>query len=135
MERETTKHGPRADEDLEKSVAGLLRGEPVDPRSQEYRRLEDPGDDAEIIPGDRPELETRSMLDEHDIEARAELARLLTGLHYPAERGGIVAAALENGADEATISRLEQLPDGQFDLLEAVWEALGGQPEIRDELR
>lgn len=135
VERESTEHGRLADEDLKKSVEGLVRGEPVDPRSQERRRLEDPGDDAVIEPGDRAELFEPSQLSEHDLEARAELARLLTGVSYPVGRDEVLAAAFENGADEATLERLEQLPEGSYDLLEAVWEALGGQPEIRDELR
>lgn len=132
MERESTEHGPAADEDLKRSVAGLVTGEPVDPRSQEYRRLEDPGDDASIDPGDRPELREPNQLSEHELEARAELARLMTGLSYPTGRAEILAAAYENGADEPTLGRLEQLPDGRYDILEAIWEALGGQAEVRD---
>ncbi len=129
VERESIKHGAREDEDLARSVEGLVRGAPVDPRSEENRRLEDPGDDAELDAGLRPEVRSAGALDELDLEHRAELARLLTGLHYPATREEIAALAERNGADDALAGRLRRLPDGRFDLLEAIWEALGGQPD------
>ena len=129
VERESTKHGWYEDEALAKSVGGLLRGAPVDPRSREERRLEDLGDDAEIDAGYRPDLNERGALGEHARDQRADLARLLTGLHYPAAREEIGAVAERNAADEATLTRLAQLPDGKFDLFEAIWEATGGQPD------
>jgi hypothetical protein len=35
------------------------------------------------------------------------------------------------GASDDLLSRLAELPDGTFDHLEAVWEALGGRVEYR----
>lgn len=131
MERETTKHGPREDEDLARNVEGLLRGAPVEPRSAENRRLEDPGDagNDEFEDAVRPDVPSPGVLDERALNERAELARLLTGLHYPADREAIVEVAGANGAEEATLARLGRLPEGSYDLFEAVWEALGGQPD------
>ncbi len=129
MERETIKHGAREDDDLARSVEGLVRGAPVDPRSEESRRAEDPGGDAELQAGLRPDVRSAGELDELDLEHRTELARLLTGLHYPASRQEIVALAERNGAGDELGERLRRLPGGRFDLLEAIWEALGGQPD------
>jgi hypothetical protein len=130
VERESTKHGPREDEDLARSVEGLVRGAPVDPRSREDRRLEDPGEEGEFEDAVRPDVQGPDyLLDEHELNERAELSRLLTGLAYPAVREDAVAVAERNGAEDADLERLRHLPDGKFDLFEAIWEALGGQPD------
>lgn len=101
----------------------------MDPRSREDRRQEAPDDDEELDAAWRPEVEEPGVLDEHALTARAELARLLTGLHYPAGAVEIAAVAERNGAEASLLERLRALPEGKFDILEAIWEALGGQPD------
>lgn len=106
-----------------------MRGAPVDPRSQERRRQEDTGDDTPIRAGNRPDVVGPGVLGEEAIEERAELARLLTGLRYPARKEAVVEVAHNNGASEEAMEHLAGLPEGEFDLFEAIWEALGGQPD------
>jgi hypothetical protein len=129
MERETVKHGWREDEDLKHGVASLIHGAPVESRSRLDRLQEDPGDGTVIDPGTRFDLPEPGELSDQLREVRAELSRLLTGLHYPACRDEVVAVAARNGAGEALQARLASLPDGPYEIFEAVWEALGGPPD------
>jgi hypothetical protein len=65
------------------------------------------------------------------VEARSELARRLPPSIFPADRAGLVESARRAGAPTQLIAQLERLPEGPFDHLEAVWEALGGRAEYR----
>jgi|GEM_PF-2853101 len=129
MERETVKHGPREDEDLKHNVESLLHGAPVESRSRLDRLQEEPGDGTRIDPGSRPDVPAPGELSEELRDARAELSRLLTGLGYPATRDEVQAAARSNSSGEALLQRLEDLPEGRYEIFEAVWEALGGPPD------
>lgn len=129
VERESTKHGPREDDDLARGVEGLLRGASGDPRTREDRQQEDLSEDDPRLDVGRPDVSEPGNLGEEEIEERANLNRLLTGLHYPAERTAIAERARENGADDSLVERLRRLPEGRFDVFEAIWEALGGQPD------
>ncbi len=90
-------------------------------------------DDAVVEAGDPPGLDEVNRTSEHDLGARDELRRILTGMRWPARRGEIVSTACESGAAEALLELPRHLPEGGFDLLEAVWEVLGGQRELRAE--
>jgi hypothetical protein len=135
MERGSDKHSPRLDEELKHDTSSLVHGSPVESRAAEAREQEGPADgeptpDALIRgePGPAPNPDTLS----HDeIEARAELARHLQPSIFPADRATIGASARAMGASDDLLSRLAELPDGTFDHLEAVWEALGGRVEYR----
>jgi hypothetical protein len=129
VERESTKHSPREDEDLARSVEGLVKGAPVDPRSEEWRSLEDPGDDVTIDPANRPGFGEPGEFQPADAMARTELAIALTGLSYPATTTEIAQVAEGNDASPQLVQRLRELPHGRFDLHEAIWEALGGPPD------
>lgn len=127
MEYESTLHGPREDDELARNMEGLVRGAPVEPRSKEDRRFEDPDDNTLLDPGGRPETGDPGALSEHEIEERAELARLLTGVHYPATEEELIDTARRNGAEEDVLARLFALPEGRFEVFEEIWEALGGE--------
>lgn len=129
MERESVQHSAFRDDDLAKGVEGLIRGAPVNPRAEESRRLEDPVDDTGVEAGLRPDAGAPFAPDEEALEERAELSRLLTGLHYPATREKAAELAERNGAADAVVARLRGMPEGDFDVFEAIWEALGGQPD------
>jgi hypothetical protein len=43
MERGASKHGPRVDDALEQEVASLLRGEPIEPRTEATDSRRTPG--------------------------------------------------------------------------------------------
>jgi len=134
MERSSNKHAPRIDEELKHATASLTRGAPVEARANEAREQEGPGDgepgpDA-LIHGDRPAL-SPDVLSHDEIEARADLARHLQPSVFPADKAKLVESARLMGASDDQVDQLDGLPDGVFDHLEAVWEALGGRVEYR----
>ncbi|MBD0337941.1 MAG: DUF2795 domain-containing protein [Thermoleophilia bacterium] len=55
-----------------------------------------------------------------------DIQRQLGGMEYPASKRDLVDQARASGADEAVLSRLESLPDREFEGPAAVTKALGG---------
>jgi hypothetical protein len=135
MERGSDRHNPRIDEELKHDTGSLLHGAPVESRSEESREQEGPADgeptpDA-LLTGDAAPAASPDTLSHDEIEARAELARHLEPSVFPADRAALLASAQRQQAPAAVIERLSALPDGTYDHLEAVWEALGGRVEFR----
>jgi hypothetical protein len=134
MERSSDKHGPRIDEELKHEVSSLVHGSPVESRASEAREQEGPADGEptpDALLSGEPAPATPDSLTHDEVEARTELARHLQPSVFPADRAALVESARRMGASDALIGRLEQLPEGTFDHLEAVWEALGGRVEYR----
>ncbi len=134
MERSSDKHAPRVDEELKRELSSLVRGSPVEARANESREQEGPADgeptpDA-LLTSERQGA-TPDVLNHDEVEARAELARHLQPSVFPADRTALIESARTLGAGEELLARLATLPEGTFDHLEAVWEALGGRVEYR----
>jgi hypothetical protein len=134
MERGSDYHSRRLDEELKKEVKPLLDGSPTEPRSEEWREQEGPAEgeptpDARIRSAAAPP--PNQTLTDDDIERRAELARHLQPRVFPAERQALIRSATELSAPDEIVERLNKLPDGTFENVEAVWEALGGDVEFR----
>ena len=128
MERETTKHSPRLDEAMAGDVSSLTHGAPVESRAQEARLQEDP----EVDAGRRPGADEAVGLgiSEADAHRRAELARHLAAASFPARRDDLVSAAQADFAPDDVVDDLRRLPaDQQYENVQAVWMALGGQAE------
>ncbi len=122
MERGSDKHNPRVDDDLKQSTASMVRGSPVEARAEESREQEGPAEG-------EPTSDARPSGD--DIEARSELARHLPGAAFPGDRDALIAAAKEQHAPDGVLAELRRLPQGRFENLQAVWDALGGSKESR----
>jgi hypothetical protein len=134
MERSSDKHGPRLDEELKHEISSLVHGSPLESRASEAREQEGPADgeptpDA-LLTGE-PAPATPDTLTHDEVEARAELARHLQPSVFPADRAALVESARRMGASDELVASFERLPEGTFDHLEAVWEALGGRVEFR----
>jgi len=134
MERNSDKHAARVDEELKHELSSLVHGSPVESRASEAREQEGPADgeptpDA-LLTGE-PAPATPDSLTHDEVEARTELARHLQPAIFPADRAALIDSARRMGASDQLIDRLGQLPDGTFDHMEAVWEALGGRVEFR----
>lgn len=134
MERSSDKHGSRLDDELKQELRSVLQGSPVEARANEAREQEGPADgeptpDA-LLSGGRPSA-TPDVLSHDEVEARTEIARHLEPSVFPADRDALIASARRSGASDELVGRLDGLPDGTFDHLEAVWEALGGRVEYR----
>jgi hypothetical protein len=134
MERGSDRHTPRIDEELKHDTAALIHGS-SESRADESRLQEGPGDDEPtpdaLLTGDAAPTSNPDTLSHDEIEARAELARNLEPSVFPADREALLASAQRLQAPLGVIEQLSRLPDGTFDHLEAVWEALGGRVEFR----
>ncbi|WP_280422933.1 DUF2795 domain-containing protein [Nocardia carnea] len=53
-----------------------------------------------------------------------QVQKYLSGIDYPCDRDGLVAAAENNGADAEVLHALEALPDKTFDGPNAVSQAI-----------
>lgn len=130
MERTTDKHSPRIDDAMEHDVQSLVDGRGGESRAQESRVAEDEGDSN---PGAR--------WDDHDdqgigvsrttADERAELARFVASVQWPATREDLVGAAAGDNATDRVMELLGRLPHGPdtYENVQAVWKALGGDVE------
>jgi hypothetical protein len=133
MERQSSKHSPRVDEELDHETRSLRQGAPIESRAEEARVQEGEGDTDptpdEILEttGGEPELS------HGEVEARSQLARWLRPSAFPDDRDGLLATARAGQAPDAIVEALGRIPDGahRYATVEEVWEALGGHAEQR----
>lgn len=135
MDRGSSKHSPRIDDQMRKETEALEQGSPVEPRASESRQMEPAGEHEPVIRS-RPHLSDESLregvLSGAEVDERSELARYLVRRPlFPARRWTLVSTAIQQNAPEELVRKLEDLPDGTFKSFEDVWEALGGQLERR----
>jgi hypothetical protein len=119
------------DDALKHEIESLLRGEPTEARSEEFREQEGPADgeptpDARIrggaeIPGVALSLD--------DLNGRTELARYLEHRKFPARPDELAAHARERHAPDTVVAQLQQAPDRMYETVSEVWAALGGRVE------
>jgi hypothetical protein len=130
MERGSSKHGPRLDDELEHEVRGLLQGQPTDGRVEEWREPEPSGDDqpdatefpdADDLPGGAPPGITAA-----GAERRSRFASYLSRSLFPAGRAKLRAAAEAAQAPDEVLAVIDRLPDGEFANAAEAWHAAGG---------
>ena len=126
MERDSTKHNPRLDDELKKEVGSLTHGSPAESRKEEWHEQEGAAD-GEREPSSR--TADPSALGPDDKSARTELSRHLRLSAFPGDREELLAEAEKNDAPEAVLAALRRLPEGRFETVYDVWEALGGKVE------
>lgn len=130
LERQSTKHSPRLDEELQHETASLTHGTPGDAHAHEGREAEPPAD-GEPTPTSRPATDAFLGLG-HDVPtARRELSRWLGHDVFPGDREALLAQVREASAPETVASALGQLPPGgrSYHTDYDVWEALTGETE------
>lgn len=128
MDPETDKHSPRVDEAMKHDVESLVKGAPVESRAQESRLQEDPG----VGPGARHDVpdSAGAGIPATAADLRAEIARHLASVRFPATREDLVAAAEADAASPDVVRLLGELPPSQpYPTVQAVWTALGGESE------
>jgi hypothetical protein len=130
MDRLSTKHGARVDDQLKQEVDALTKGAPAEPGVEQFRGPEGPAD-GELDPA-RLEQDDLLGLGPDAATARRELSRFL-GLHaFPGDRDALIERAREAHATEVVLSALQRLPAGaQFDTAYDVAETLGLHEEDR----
>ncbi len=133
MERESTKHGRRLDDQLRHETASILQGAPVIANSREDLRQEDPDEGLDVQAGTRPEISERHEVTEREAGRRADLARAVAGARFPATRAELQRAAATTDATESVLAELGALaPEVRFTNVQMVWEHLGGRRERRE---
>lgn len=127
MDRQSDKHSPRLDEQMEHEVRSLLQGAPVESRAAQDRFQEGPVPNA----SNRP-LPPPGDLTDDELDRRALLAASLRPSAFPSGKSALLAVAEDEHAPDEVLDSLRQLPDGgYYDNVEQVWEALGGHGETR----
>jgi hypothetical protein len=123
-ERGSSQHGPRIDEEMKSETASLVHGAPVESRAEAWRQMEPAGED-------EPDPDAIPARDE--IEARSVLAMSLRPSAFPGDRARLIGMAQAENATQEVMSWLDRLPaDVTFANVQAVWDALGGMHEHRD---
>jgi Protein of unknown function (DUF2795) len=131
MQRDSTKHSPRVDDELKHETRSLEQGAPIEARVEEGREKEGPGDtdrdvDARTAAG---------ALGADDVEARRELSRHLRLSVFPAVREELAAEARENEAPQPVLDALARLPERtQYRTVHEVWAALSGEATTDEQL-
>ncbi|HEY9505143.1 MAG TPA: DUF2795 domain-containing protein [Gemmatimonadales bacterium] len=129
MERGSSKHGPRLDDEQKHETEGLVRGggsthaeewkqpEPTQVPAEEH--LEDgprpPGHEPGTPPGITPA----------DVERRSNLARWLSDARYPADRRALLTHAVSKAAPDPVLNAVRSLPDEKFANVAQVAAVLG----------
>ncbi|SCG73270.1 DUF2795 domain-containing protein [Micromonospora coxensis] len=134
MERGSSKHGPRIDEQMSQEVSGLVQGPGTGgSRVDEFREAEPAGEDQPgVTTAPAGELRTGAPqgMSSEDVEARSRLGRFITMSALPGDREALVANARDNDAPADVVAALEGLPDGtRYQTVSEVWAALGHRNE------
>ncbi|HWE83012.1 MAG TPA: DUF2795 domain-containing protein [Gaiellaceae bacterium] len=126
MKRDTTKHGPRLDEELKAEAQSIVRGAPVESHAEEWREQEGAAD------GERePSSRTRPSSSAPDgVAERTDISRHLRLSAFPGDRETLLREAEANQAPENVLHDLRRLPpDVSFGTVHEVWAALSGTIE------
>ncbi|MFC8845428.1 MULTISPECIES: DUF2795 domain-containing protein [unclassified Micromonospora] len=134
MERGSSKHSPRVDEQMSQEVSGLVQGPGTGgSRVEEFRQPEPAGEDQpEATTAPAGELRTGSPqgMSSTDVEQRSRLGRFITMTALPGDREALVANARDNDAPADLVAALEGLPPGtRYQTVSEVWAALGHRNE------
>ncbi len=109
MQRESSKHGPRLDEEMEEEDQTILRsGQP--PHTEEWRETEpfDSGPLETELPGNEEPAAPRGMTPA-DVERRADIARWLPRHKFPVDRDTLLAFLRHEGAPDDVVDAIASL--------------------------
>ncbi|MGV9762557.1 DUF2795 domain-containing protein [Micromonospora tulbaghiae] len=134
MERGSSKHSPRVDDQMSSEVSGLVQGAGTGgSRAEEFRVPEPAGEDqpeATTAPAGELRSGTPQGMSSEDVEARSRLGRFITMTALPGDREALLANARENEAPTDIVAALESLPEGtRYQTISEVWAALGHRNE------
>ncbi|MFV2100730.1 DUF2795 domain-containing protein [Micromonospora sp. LOL_024] len=130
MERGSSKHAPRVDEQMSQEVSGLVQGPGAGgSRVDEFRVPEPSGEDqpeATTAPAGDTRSGTPQGMTSEDVEARSRLGRFITLSALPGDRAALLANARANDAPDDVLGELGRLPeDTRYQTVSEVWAALG----------
>ena len=129
MDRESTKHSPRVDDQMVHESAGLLQGRTFGEGREEGFTHESPDDPGLARRPDVPIPDSPVQPD--DVELRADLAASLRPSAFPATAAELRAVARDEFATQPVLDLLAILPEGTYQTVAEIWEATGGEVERR----
>ena len=126
MDRGSSKHGPKLDEEMERESSELIKtGQPS--RAEEWLQTEPVGEnhlEPELPPDQEPGAP--AGMTAIDAEARSYLARHLPPGAFPADRDGLLAYLSRTSAPDEASAAIGLLPSGrQFATIGEVVRELG----------
>ena len=131
MERETTKHSPRIDDQMVHETSGLLQGRTFGEGREDGFTQESPEDHTGA--GRRPDMEIQhSPVQPDEVEVRSDLAVSLRPSAFPASATELRSVARDKFAPQPVHDFLDALPDGTYHTVAEIWEATGGETERRE---
>jgi Protein of unknown function (DUF2795) len=134
MERGSSKHGPRLDEEMAHEVRGIVQGG-VDNRVEEFHDPEPAGEDQpepSYVPGGTHTGGAPPGMTFDEVEQRSRLGRFIPMTSLPGDRDTLVAGARELNAPDDVIGQLNRLPSGRrYETVNEIWAALGHHNEER----
>ncbi|MEJ3744742.1 DUF2795 domain-containing protein [Actinomycetes bacterium KLBMP 9797] len=127
MERGSSKHGPRLDDQMAAEVRGMVQGV-AGSRVEEWHDPEPAGEDqpepSEVPAGDRRTGTPEGMTSE-EVEQRSQLGRYLDLSALPGDRTTLRRAAQKHQAPDDVLAALDRLPpDTRFETVSEVWDTL-----------
>jgi hypothetical protein len=135
MDRGSSKHAPRLDDQMSQEVEGLLQGPgAAGSRVDEFREAEPAGEDqpgATTAPAGPLRSGTPQGMSSTDVEQRSRLGRFIGLSALPGDRATLLGSARQNEAPEDILAALESLPedDTRYRTVSEVWAALGHRNE------
>ena len=135
MERGSSNHGPRIDDEMAHEMRGVVQGGPVGARAEEWREAEPAGEDQpqdSLVPERNAGRRGGAPfgMDADQREARSRLGRYLNRSAFPADRATLTAAARAAHAPDDVVDALSHLaPNDRYQTVSEVWTALGGPPD------
>ncbi|GAA2699901.1 DUF2795 domain-containing protein [Micromonospora olivasterospora] len=134
MERGSSKHAPRVDEQMSQEVSGLVQGPGTGGSRVDESRVPEPAGEDQPEATTAPAGELRSGapkgMSSRDVEERSRLGRFITMAALPGDREMLVANALANDAPDDVVAGLRGLPpDTVYQTVSEVWAALGNKNE------
>lgn len=129
MERGSSKHNPRVDDQMASEVRGQVQGSVAGGRAEEWHEPEPPGEDQPeptMIPAGHRRGGAPPGLTADEAEARSRLGRWVDLSALPADRETLVRSAEKNNAPDAVVAELRRLPAGTtYRTVSEAWGALG----------
>jgi len=134
MERGSTKHGARLDDEMAHEVRGIVQGG-MGSRVQEARDPEPSGEDqplASRVPGGALTGGAPPGMTYEEVEQRSRLGRFIPMASLPGDRERLLAGARDLNAPDDVLAELGRLPEGEsFETVNQIWAALGHHNEER----
>jgi hypothetical protein len=124
MQRGSSKHGPRLDDELEEETEDLTRsGQP--PRAEEWRETEPTEGGHLEVPADH-QPGTPPGMTAGDVNRRSDIARYLPARAFPADRASMLAYLRRTETPDEVYDAVRRLPPRrQFRSIGDVVRALG----------